>query len=331
MKCPICENFNFKNLFDLYDDRYGEPNLYSIKECKKCGHYCTFPRIKNENLSSLYGTFYPRKNIDPQCIVKEAKKESRKFAGLFRWIKGTNNQGQFYAKKDDFFLDIGCGSGISLIEAEYLGANAFGLEADPNVGKISKELNLNIFQGNLEDSPFKDIQFDLIVLNQVIEHIPEPDILLKKLTQKLTKNGVIIISFPNVNSFWRFLFKKRWINWHIPYHLHHFKGKNFIRLLDKCGFQLIKKNSITPNIWTLMQIRNILSTIQIGEKNNQWISHNYSNKINKNIFLEFKILLKILLKALLKILILTPITILNRFIDFFGLGDSLMFFLKVKN
>ena len=61
MRCPICDNFIFNKLINLYDDRYGEPNLYSLKECTKCGHYCTFPRIKNNQLPSLYGNFYPRK------------------------------------------------------------------------------------------------------------------------------------------------------------------------------------------------------------------------------------------------------------------------------
>jgi len=327
MKCPVCDNFKFKKLINLHDDRYGEPNLYSIKVCTQCGHYCTFPRIKNDQISSLYGNFYPRKNINIKSIIEEARKERSKFSRFFRWLKGTNNQGQFYAKKDDFFLDIGCGSGVSLIEAKYLGANAFGLEADPNVEKISKALNLNIFQGKLEDSPFKDKKFDLIVLNQVIEHIPEPDILLKKLATKLTKNGWIIISLPNVNSFWRFLFKERWINWHVPYHLHHFKGKNFGRLIKKCDLQVIKKKSITPNIWTLMQIRTILKPIKIGEKNNQWITYNRTNKNHDDLLKE----LKILLKNLLKMLVLFPIVIFNRIIDLFNLGDSLMYFIKAKN
>ena len=233
MRCPICDNFIFKKLINLYDDRYGEPNFYSIIECTQCRHYCTFPRINNNQLSALYGNFYPRKNINLESIVKEAKKETSKFSGFFRWLKGTNNQGQFYAKKDDLFLDIGCGSGASLIEAEYLGANAFGLEADPNVEKIRKALNLNIFQGNLDESPLKDISFNLIVLNQVIEHIPEPDTLLESLNTKLTKDGLIIISLPNINSFWRFLFKEKWINWHVPYHLHHFNDKNFIASLGR--------------------------------------------------------------------------------------------------
>ena len=79
-----------------------------------------------------------------------------------------------------------------------------------------------------------------------------------------------------------------------------------------------------------MQIRNILKPIEIGEKNNQWISHDSSNKVNKtnnNIFNN----LNIVFKTLIKILIFIPITILNRFIDLFGLGDSLIFFIKVKN
>ena len=141
MRCPICDNFSFKKILNLHDDRYGEPNLYSIKECKECGHYCTFPRIKNERLTNLYGTYYPRKNIDLKSIVQEAQNERYKFSRFFRWLKGTNNQGQFYAKKDDLFLDIGCGSGVSLIVAENLGAKAFGLEADPNIKIIGKTLN----------------------------------------------------------------------------------------------------------------------------------------------------------------------------------------------
>ena len=270
MRCPVCNNFEFKKVFNLYDDRYGEPNLYTIKKCLKCGHYCTYPRIKNEELSYLYGNFYPRKNINIESLINEAKKEFNKFSRFFRWLNGTNNQGQFYAKKNDLFLDLGCGSGVSLIQAQHLGANPFGLEADPNVKKIAKKLNLNIFNGDLEDSPFKNICFDLIVLNQVIEHIPDPDILLKRLTNNLKKNGMIIISIPNVNSFWRFFFKEKWINWHVPYHLHHFKEKNFMRMLDKCSLEIIKSKSITPNIWSLMQIRTLFQKSKIREKNNLW-------------------------------------------------------------
>ena len=79
-----------------------------------------------------------------------------------------------------------------------------------------------------------------------------------------------------------------------------------------------------------MQIRNILKPIKIGEKNKQWMTYNSLNSIDKT-DKDIVNKIKILFKSLMKISILAPITILNRFIDLFGFGDSLIFFIKIKN
>ena len=76
-------------------------------------------------------------------------------------------------------FDIGCGDCSSLIEINNLGAKAFGIEADTNVKSIAKSLNLKVHFGSVEDNPFSGKKFDLIVMNQVIEHIPEPDKCIK--------------------------------------------------------------------------------------------------------------------------------------------------------
>jgi len=60
------------------------------------------------------------------------------------------------------------------------------------------------------------------------------------------------------------------------------------------------------------------------------MTHNSLDSINKTDKDLIK-KIKILLKTLMKMLILAPITILNRFIDLFGFGDSLMFFIKIKH
>ena len=74
-----------------------------------------------------------------------------------------------------------------------------------------------------------------------------------------------------------------------------------------------------------MQIRTLFHKNKIRERNIKWISSNQTSLINKNgNFIYIK------LKIIIKILILIPITILNRFIDMFGLGDSLIFFIKIK-
>ena len=74
-------------------------------------------------------------------------------------------------------------------------------------------------------------------MNQVLEHFPDPDIGLKVLTKKLKTNGKIIIVIPNANSLWKIgPIGRKWINWHVPYHLHHFNEKNFRKMINRCGF-----------------------------------------------------------------------------------------------
>ena len=201
IKCPICNKCEFKTISRLFDDRYGEPNTYSISKCTNCNHLITIPRIKNKDLSSLYGNFYPRKDLSPDAILQEAKAENSKFSKIIRWLKGTNNQGQFFIKKNQSMLDIGCGSGVSLIEAAKLGATAFGVEADPNIKHLAEKLNLNISIGDFDKNTYFGKSFDLIVMNQVIEHIPEPNNFLKVIKERMSKDSILIVSFQIQNLF----------------------------------------------------------------------------------------------------------------------------------
>tara|TARA_B100000212_G_C27382579_1_gene537754 strand:- start:906 stop:1907 length:1002 start_codon:yes stop_codon:yes gene_type:complete len=326
IKYPICNSNEFVKFRNLFDDRYGKPNIYVISKCLCCSHLITNPRIKSEDLPNLYKNFYPRKNLTCKSILEEAEKEQARFSEIFRWLKGASNQGQFYVKKNQSMLDIGCGSGLSLIEAANQAAYAYGIEADPNIRNIAKKLNLEIFIGELDEFTFKNKKFDLRVINQVIEHIQEQNNFLKVVKNKMSKKSSLIISFPNTKSFWRFISREKWMNWHVLYNLHHFNANNFIRMVNKCGFRIIKQNTITPNISTLMQIRTYLQKRKVGQKSKLWITDTKTKgnmKLNKNTkFLPFYS--KIIIKFFIEFIII----IINRIIDMICKGDSLVFFLK---
>ena len=325
LNCPVCDNYKFNTFREVFDDRYGEPNKYNLAKCTKCSHISTFPRLKEKDLGKLYSEFYPRSEINYEEVLKKTKKKFNFLTKLIEWLNGTNNQGHLYAKKGEIVLDIGCGDCSSLIEIKTLGAKAFGIEADNNVKSIADALDLKVHIGSIKDNPFRGKSFDLIVMNQVLEHIPEPDKCLRLIKRKLTNQGRIIIVIPNKESFWQKISREKWINWHIPYHLHHFDSISFEKMVNKCGLKITRCKTITPNIWSILQIRNYFFNVKIGEPNYLWAIKKNSNNKNNKVMLNFK-----LRKKILKTILLICLVIFNRFIDILDLGDSLIFQLEIK-
>jgi SAM-dependent methyltransferase len=231
---------------------------------------------------------------------------------------GTDNQGQYLAKAGDFVLDIGCGSGLSLLEATALGAEAFGIEADPNVAPLARDLGLTVHIGNIFDKPFPERRFDLVALNQVIEHVASPEETLLAIRERLSDGGRVVAAFPNQGSFWRRVCGERWLNWHIPFHVNHFNSRSFRLLAERCGYQIFSQRTVTPNVWTLMQLRVWREAPVRGAPSPTWSTAAAGSADPTSR----------LLRKLRIALLLPLITIVNRTIDACGAGDSLMFELR---
>ena len=313
-----------------FDDRYGCPDLFSLVRCNACGHFMTSPAFKEEELGSLYSTYYPRKHVVTADLVEAAKEVAGPLTRLHRWWGGTNNQGQYTVSRGQVMLDVGCGSGLSLLEAQGFGAEAYGIEADPNIRRISDELGLRVHIGSLHDQPFPGVSFDLIVLNQVIEHIPQPGKALVALKERLKPNGRLVLVFPNRHSLWQRLFDTKWINWHIPYHLHHFDKKGFRALALRHGFRLIREKTITPNIWLILQWRAWRESPSLGTPSAIW-----EVKTPTDVASDFRTrpLIQSWRKALrkfLKQLAFVCLILMNRLVDLAGQGDSILVEIQIK-
>lgn len=330
MTCPVCLGKNNSKVREIYDDRYGQPDIFYLVRCTQCGHLMTSPRLAESDLGDLYSTYYPRKHVNIADLKHEAALSIRPLARWRRWWSGTDNQGQYTVRPDELMLDIGCGSGLSLLEAKAIGADVRGVEADPNVRRIADELDLKIHIGSLLEEPFPDEQFDLVVLNQVIEHMPDPALMLNRLRARLKPGGRIILVFPNVKSLWCRIFGKRWINWHVPYHLHHFTRTGFANMVRRTGYSIRKARTITPNLWTILQLRASKINVEPGVPSPMW---NVSNTDSPELAFQanttgsrwtIKRILRGAIKRTMRTGLMLTISIVNRFVDSIGWGDSLM-------
>jgi SAM-dependent methyltransferase len=318
--CIACGSANEPCIDRIWDDRYGAPGTFSILKCGGCGQMVTSPQLSEQDLPALYSRYYPRGGADVAAIRREADLVLRPGAATIRRRNGTDNQGHYLAKPGDRVLDIGCGSCISLLEIRNLGAEPFGIETDPNVRAIADHFGLAVHIGSIHDNPFPEQKFDLIVLNQVIEHVPDPIALLKLIRNRLRPQGRVVLAFPNTGSLNKRIFGRKWVNWHIPYHLHHYNKASFPKIAEQAGYRVVGLRTITPNVWTIQQLRNCMKSSVEGQASAAWAQAPSSASTSAPSARGWK---RRALSRAARIAnaVITPV---NRAVDRMGLGDSLL-------
>ena len=144
-------------------------------------------------------------------------------------------------------LEIGCGLGATLSGIQYLFPNAqvYGMELVPEVAAVGGKI-LNVVQGDIEkeDVPFENIEFDYIILADVLEHLHNPDETLRKLAKRLKKGGAFLCSIPNIMNLsvlyplicGSFVYENSGILDRT--HIRFFTLDSIYRLFTQCGFRI---------------------------------------------------------------------------------------------
>lgn len=307
--CLICQNQTVTCHDNVFDDRYGYPELFSIAHCKQCGTFFTYPRLTESQVGRLYSDYYPPKKAGPGEQAAPVKKATWGLKQKIKLYIGGNHKIQFLLPSDNKkILDIGCGDGQSLSYLNSIGYQASGVEANVPLAESAKAKGLDVIPGTIESSPLPKAEFDIIIANQLVEHVTDLTAFFKNVRQTLKADGRLILSTPNGNGLYRKLFGRNWINWHIPYHQQIFTKKSIRLIAKQHGWNIEIIKSVTPNQWTLHQFCTLSDRPKIGEKSSHWTGG--QKAINR----------------LYKI----PIIIVNRLIDLLGQGDCLLIFLKTK-
>lgn len=117
---------------------------------------------------------------------------------LRRWIE-THGQ----PVKGARILDVGCGGGLVCEPLARMGAKVTGIDAGAeNIDAArahAKQSGLEIDYHATTAEDFKGGKFDVVLALEIIEHVDEPALFVKTLTQLVRPGGVIILSTLNRN------------------------------------------------------------------------------------------------------------------------------------
>ena len=311
MKCRICNHKVSIKYKDLYDDRYGYPGEFLLAQCKSCGHKFLVPPIEENTINELYTKYYPRSKY--QISQYKPKKELQ---GFKAWIQGYYAHAYAWVPKGVRVLDIGCGFGETLGFHKGRNCEVFGVEADENVIKVKNKFGFNIHIGTFTENLYPKGYFDYITMDQVIEHMVDPLRIFTEISRILKPKGKLIISTPNSNGIEAKFFKKKWVNWHTPYHQQFFSINSMKIALEKSGLELQKVKTITNPEWMYYQIMHLIDFPEKQKPSKFWYGKNRKSLLrNLVLFLHQKVRLSFLL---------------TRIFDSLNIGGNYVFVIQKK-
>lgn len=239
---------------------------WHVYRCSSCGLGFLDPLPSEPEIASLYMQDYFAdqydKGVEPD--TPDFAKRLRLEGHRIRFFKGLKREGSV--------LDVGCGNGYFLAACRERGYQATGLDlSEWAVNYVRETLGIACLSGPLDSVDLAGQVFDVITLWHVLEHTRDPRKTIITVGSWLQKNGILVLEVPNYEGTDAQRLREDWVGWQIPYHFYHFTPETLIRLLDVCGFRVIKKKTYHSEV-----VKQRLQTFPVPRPLARLIARGYS-------------------------------------------------------
>ena len=199
-------------------------------------------------------------------------------------------------------LEIGCACGATLlsIKNNYPNSQLYGIEINENSAKIAKcfadVCDVNIEKSNL---PYEEEFFDYIMFGDVLEHLNNPEKVLKNMKKYLKKDGYILASIPNVMHYTvvRDLINGNWTYQDAGIlnrtHVRFFTKNEIEKMFNEAGYSglVINSNDLVMSESDIDFI-NQLSNISFNNNLEEFMVYQYVLRCKKSVQLDENIIKK---------------------------------------
>lgn len=165
-------------------------------------------------------------------------------------------------------LDVGCGAGAFAAACKLRsGCETWGIERNPEAATVAAGHLDRVLTGDAQRlvTELPPAHFDVVVCNDVLEHLAEPEELLVALRRTLRRDGVVVASIPNIR-YYKAL-KTIIVRRDFPRddegifdrtHLRFFTQKAIVRMFAKSGYALERMDGINASRSRGLALLNLL-------------------------------------------------------------------------
>ncbi len=258
-KCPVCNSKNYSNFYknDNYSKIDTKGIIYRYKHILVICNYCNLvysnPWLGYKNTNKIYS------NSAIGAAFEESNKAKKHFKCFKSFFKKKNS-----FNKDTKILEIGTATGILLKNiSNFYNLKKKNLDGIEPSKKLYEKLKNNSFfkiENKFIDQMKVKNKYDLIIMDNVLEHIEEPTKALDKIKSLMSSSSKLYIAVPNI-----FKYKN---NFRDPFgHTINYYENNMKYLFNSNGLKIIK----------LKKHFNYLNFIAVLDTKNKKNLFNFSN------------------------------------------------------
>jgi len=240
LTCPSCDSTAQTELptYCIWNDVRWQP-----VRCRVCDHRYTNPMPSDDDLLQMYADDYFDDDGAWVCGFwkgsyvgneKKLRNEARSVLAALPLSGGR-------------LLEIGSAGGFFLDEARTAGFDVTGIELNRHMAEWGRStLGLEIFSGIFEKMDFEVASYDVVVAQDVLEHVRDPRTFVSKVSGLLSPGGLFFVRGPLEQSLReRFYLGSRRLlrraalrKEEPPFHLQGFARRSFRTIVERSGLQL---------------------------------------------------------------------------------------------
>jgi SAM-dependent methyltransferase len=229
--CLLCGGSEAELAFTGRDRLFGiAQGSYSLVTCKGCGLMRLSPRPTPEQVAGFYARdYWVAGNGAQELYRRMVLQDHVRFA-----VQAIKSEGAI--------LDVGCGGGLFLRMMEERGYEVMGLDFSVDAARIARERNgVCVIVGDLTTAAIEPASCALVTMFHVVEHLLDPAAYLSTAARLLRPEGRLIVQVPDRDCWEASLLGERWTGYDVPRHIHVFRSSDLRRLLEACGFEVVRE------------------------------------------------------------------------------------------